>query len=115
MKNIYLTTIVTSIFLMSVAGCSQQPKAADSQQAIEQSKSMGTVEAQTKYLIDQANAFVNSKDFDQAIQTAKHVLANLDTNSMEAKSVIEKATEEMKKMAQQKAEELKKSLGALGK
>ena len=115
MKN----TVRIAVFLMcaslTFAGCAQQPKAANASQAIEQSKSMKTVEEQAKYLVGQANAFVNSKDFDQAIQTAKYVLSNLNANSQEAKDVLEKATEEMKKMAMQKAEEMKKSLGDFGK
>ena len=96
--------MVVSIISAGLISCSQQPKSANAQQAIDQSKSMKTVDEQTKYLVSQANLFVNSKDFDQAVQTAKYVLANLDANSQEAKNILEKAAEEMKKMAEQKAE-----------
>lgn len=115
MKKMYLAAVLFSVVLAGLAGCSQQPKAANSQQAIEQSKSMGTAEQQAKYLVNQANAFVNSKSFDEAIQTAKYILSNLDADSQDAKSIIEKATEEMKKVVQAKADEMKKSLGNLGK
>lgn len=109
------STIILVGFLLLVLGCAQQPKAANAQQAIEQSKAKGTAEQQAKYLVSQANAFMNSKNFDEAVQTARYVLANLDANSQEAKSIIEKAAAELKKVAEQKAEELKKSLGGLGK
>lgn len=116
MKKLSLIIVAVSFMaVFSFAGCAQQPKADNAQQAIDQSKSMATVEEQVKYLVGQANAFVNSKDFDQATQTVQYVLSNLDANSQEAKSVLEKAAAEMRKVAEQKAEELKKTLGGLGK
>ena len=115
MKKALLFIIAVSMIFVGLEGCSQQSKAANAQQAIDQSKSMKTADEQAKYLVGQANAFVNNKNFDQAIQTAKYVLANLNANSQEAKGILEKAAEDMKKMAQQKAEEMKKSLGNLGK
>jgi len=97
------------------AGCAApKPKAATADQAIEQSKSVGDVQAQAQYLVGEANAFVNSQKFDEAIVTAKYVLANLDANSQEAKSVLEQATAEIKKMAEQKAGELKNKLESMG-
>ena len=114
MKRFY--SILTVLLLIgSVSGCAkQQPQAATADQAIEQSKSQGSVDAQAKYLVSEANAFVNSQKFDEAIATAKYVLANLDANSQEAKSVIEKATAELKAMAEQKAQELKNKLNNIG-
>lgn len=97
------------------AGCAApKPQAATADQAIEQSKSVGDVQAQAKYLISEANAFVNSQKFDEAIEAAKYVLANLDANSQEAKSILEKATAEIKKLAEQKAAELKNKLNNIG-
>ena len=110
--------IVAAVVLIAGAaiftGCAQKPQAENAQQAIEQSKTKGSVEAQAQYLVSQANAFVNSQKFDEAIQSAKYVLANLDANSQEAKSVIEKATEQLKQMAQEKAAAVQKSLGKIG-
>ncbi len=88
-----------------VTGCGQ--RAANSQDAIEQSKAKPTVEAQVDYLVGQANGFVNSEEFDEGIAVGKYILSELDKNSEEAKSVIQKAKEKLKKMAEQKAEELK--------
>lgn len=101
------TTIVLAGFL--TGGCAK--KEANSQQAIEQSKSMKTVDAQVKYLVGQANAFINSKQFDQAIATAKYVLTNLDQNSAEAKSILEKAQAELTKTAKAVVGDMKNKFG----
>ena len=115
MNKALLITVLLTGAVLAVSSCSQQPKAANSRQAIEQSKAMSTTQEQAKYLVSQANAFVNSNNFDEAIQTAKYILANLDADSAEAKSIIEKAAAELKNVAMQKTEEMKKSLGNLGK
>jgi hypothetical protein len=105
-------------------GCEQ--RASNAQDAITQSKTKTTVEAQVDYLVSQANAFFNSKNFDEAIATAQYVLSNLDKDSDKAKSIIEMAKAELQKLAQQKVEDLKQDaskavdgmkqkMGALGK
>lgn len=61
------------IILIAFVACgltSCAKKAANSQQAIEQSKSMNTADEQVKYLTAQANAFLNSKEYQEAINTA---------------------------------------------
>ena len=93
---------------ISVAACAQ--KAASSSEAIETAKAMETVEAKTKYMVQQANAFVNSKKFDEAIKAAKYILANLDSESQEAKSIIERAKEELAKKAEGAVADVKKNL-----
>ena len=115
MRKSILLMMVLMLIGAGMSGCAQQPKSANAKEAIDQSKSMKTVEEQAKYLVGQANAFLNSQNFDQAVQTAKYVLANVDANSQDAKSILEKATAEMKRMAQQKVEEMKKSMGSFGK
>ena len=52
---------------------------------------MKTVEEQVNYLVSQANAFINSQEFDQAIKTSQYILRNLDKSSEEAKGIIETA------------------------
>lgn len=101
------TAIVFAGFL--TGGCAK--KEANSQQAIEQSKSMKTVDEQVKYLTGQANDFINSKQFDQAIATAKYVLANLDPNSSEAKSILAKAQAELTKTATAVVGDMKNKFG----
>jgi len=109
----FTLAVLTMVIALS-AGCAPKPQAATADQAIEQSKSMGAPQEQAKYLVSQANAFVNSQKFDDAIASAKYVLANLDANSVEAKNIIEKATAEIKAMAEQKAQELKNKLNNIG-
>lgn len=114
-SNKIIMTILCLVVGLAVVGCAQKPKTANSSEAIKAAKSMEGVEAQAKYLISEANAFVSSKQFDDAINAAKYVLSNLDQNSMEAQKIIEKAKAELEAMAKQKAEEMKAKLGGLGK
>jgi hypothetical protein len=95
-----------------LAGCVK--KADDSAQAIAQSKELKTAEEQADYLIGQANAFLNSKEFDEAMKTARYVLSNLDQESEKAKAIIEMAKVEMQKAAESTAGDMKKTLGSLG-
>ena len=108
---VFAVVLLASVFV--VFGCAK--KAANSQEAIENAKQMKTVEEQANYLVGQANAFVNSKNFDEAINTAKYVLANLDSNSQAAKDIVTKATEEMKKAAMGAVDDMKNKLGSFGK
>ena len=94
-------------------GCGQ--RAQNSSEAIELSKAKATVEAQAQFLVGQANSFVNSENFDEAIKTAKYILSKLDAQSPEAQSIIEKAKTEIKKLADAKLAEAKDKLGSLGK
>lgn len=115
MKNLLSLAIGLIFTSLTIVGCSQPPKAVSADQAIEQSQTFSTAEEKEKYLVSQANSFVSSKEYDQAIQTAQYVLANIDSTSAEAKSILEKAAAELKEVAQEKAEEVQKTLGNLGK
>jgi hypothetical protein len=112
-----LTVLVISV--VALTGCSQKPQAANSSQAIEQAANLQTVEAKVQYLVKEANAFVNNQKFDEAINTAKYILSELDKNSQEAQGIIAKAQEQLKKVATEKvdaaASGLKSKLGDLGK
>jgi len=105
-----LTTYVIAVTLMlavGLSGCAQQPKSANSGEAIEHAKTLATAEEQAKFLISEANAFINSKQFDEAIGAAKYVLSKLDKESAEAKGIIEQAKAKLEEMARQKVEEAK--------
>lgn len=116
MKTRILMSALLLATITAVYGCAQQaPKAENSTQAIEQSKALPTTQEKVNYLVNQANAFVSSQNFDQAIETAKYILANLDAESQEAKKIIEKATADLKKMAEEKVQDVKKTLGDFGK
>lgn len=100
MKKALLLGIVfclSSVMFLS-AGCTK--KAGSANEAIQNSQSLKTVEEKANYLIEQAEAFYNSKEFQQAIQTAQHVLSNLDKNSQPAKDLIEKAKAQLQATAQ---------------
>ena len=58
----------------------------------------------------EANAFINSDKFDEAINTARFILSNLDKDSTAAQSIIERAKKELEAMAKEKAEALKGDL-----
>jgi len=93
------------ILVLGVFGCTQ--RAANSGEAIEQAQAKATVEEQIDYLISQGNAFVNSKEFDEAISVSKYILSKLDKNSEAAKSIVETAKLEIKKLAEQEIDEVK--------
>ena len=93
-----------------LVGCGAK-KAASSNEAIELSKTMQTVEQKANYLLGQAKTFYNSKDFQQAVNVAQYVLSYVDKNSTEAQSLLEKAKAQLTALAQQKAAELKSKFG----
>ncbi len=113
MRNSGIKILAVSLIIGVVAlGCGQRTQS--SSEAIELSKAKATVEEQANYLVRQANSFINSDNFDEAIKTAKYILSNLDSNSTEAQGIIEKAQAELKKLAEQKIQDVKSKLGSLG-
>jgi hypothetical protein len=89
---------VVSFGLLLGAGCAQ--KAGSASEAIQKSQSYQTVTEKADYLISQAKAFYNSKEFQSAIDTARYVLNTLDSDSQQAKELIEKATAQLKAAAE---------------
>lgn len=113
MNNSKIKIFVVGLIIGFVAlGCGQ--KAKSSSEAVELSKAKATVESQAKYLIQQANGFLNSKQFDEALNTAKYVLSKLDANSIEAKNIIEEAKKKLEKIALEKMNEVKGKIGSFG-
>lgn len=106
------TFILGLAVVLMAFGCGQ--RAQSSSEAIDLSKAKATVEAQAQYLVAQANGFINSDQFDEAIKTARYVLSNLDSNSTAAQDIIAKAQAELKKIADQKLQEVKEKLGSFG-
>lgn len=109
MRRAFIFTLAVCVSLGLLFGCAGK-KAASSSEAIEASKVMQTVQEKANYLISQAKAFYASKEYQQAIDIAQHVLAYVDSNSMEAKDLIEKAKSQLAALAQKKADELKAKL-----
>ena len=106
MRKLIIVAIGISLLLFGCAG----KKAASSSEAIEKSKTMQTIQEKANYLFGQAKAFYASKEFQQAIDIAQHVLAYVDSNSTEAKNLIEKAKDQLAALAQKKADELKNKI-----
>ncbi len=105
-KFIVVMSAVCFLAGVALVGCGPK-RAASSRDAIDASKVMQTVDEKVDYLMGQANAFYNSKEYDQAIEIAQYVLAGLDKNSTAAKDLITKAKGKLAALAEQKADELK--------
>lgn len=116
MKKVNVMVLVCFVFLglAWMSGCGEKP-AASSQAAIEQSKAKGSVQEQVNYLAAQAKSFVNSKNFDEAVNVANYILTNLDKNSQAAKDILMQAKAEMQKTAESTMNDMKNKLGNLGK
>jgi len=114
MKRFSLVFILIGlVFSLVIAGCTQK-KAASSQEAIKTSQALETAEEKVDYLVGQAKAFYNSKDFQDAIDVAQHVLRYLDKDSTEAKALLEKAREQLEALAKEAVEDVKKKVGSFG-
>jgi hypothetical protein len=108
-KALLLVVIVCLSYGMLLnAGCTK--KLASVSEAIQNSQALKTVQEQANYLISQAQAFYNSKEFQQAIQAAQYVLSNLDKNSQAAKDLIEKAKAQLQAAAQKAVGDVKSKL-----
>jgi ABC-type transporter Mla subunit MlaD len=100
--------VCLSFGLFLNAGCAK--KSASSGEAIQNSQSLKTTQEKVNYLVGQAQAFMDSKEYREAIDTAQYVLNNLDKNSQQAKDLIEKAKTQLQAVAQKAIEDAKKNL-----
>ena len=110
----YLASLILVCLIASwvgLFGCAK--KAASSQEAIQNSQSMQTTQQKVDYLTQQGNAFINSKEYQQAMDVAQHILTNLDKNSQAAKDILEKAKADLAAAAQKAASDVKNSLGGM--
>ena len=118
MKKFLVLVMVACVGMVLVfSGCAK--KAATSNDAISQADAFNTVNEKVKYLVSQANAFVSSKQYDQAISVAQYILSDLDKSSAEAKGILQKATEQLKAEATKALgtvqSDVKSKLGTFGK
>lgn len=96
---------------VGLTGCAK--KAASSPEAISNAQTMQTTQQKTDYLVGQANAFVNSKEYQSAIDVAQYILSNLDKESREAKAILEKAKTKFAEAAKVAMADAQKELGGL--
>ena len=108
---IAIALVMSSGLLLS--GCAQQ-KAASSKEAIEAAKAIEAVEQKAAYLLNQARAFYNSKEFQEAVNTAQYILSYVDKNSQAARDLLEKAKAALASAAKTAAEDVKKKLPGFG-
>ncbi|HQP91445.1 MAG TPA: hypothetical protein PLU24_02095 [Candidatus Omnitrophota bacterium] len=88
MRNkIILASLV--LFPLLFLGCTK--KAANSSEAIRQAEAMQTPKQKTNYLLEQANAFLKDKNYNDAVDSAQYVLSRLDKNSRPAMDILDKA------------------------
>ncbi len=99
MKRSFFLVGIVVLALGLFFGCTR--KAESSQEAIETAQTMETVEEQVNYLINQAKAFYNSEEFQQAVNIAQHILRHLDRDSQEARSLLDQAREALAAKAQE--------------
>lgn len=114
-KNVLLVIVVIVLSWLVISGCGQTQKASSSGEAISIANTMKTVEEKANYLVQQAQAFYNSKDFQQAIDVSQYVLSKLDKDSQAAKSLLEKAKEQLQAAAKSMADDVSKKLNVMGK
>ena len=112
-RNLMFMASILMFAALISGGCAEK-KAENSQQAIEQSKTMKNTDEQIRYLADQAQAFLNSKEYSEAMNAAQYILTNLDAKSEKAKDVLAKAMDDMKKVTAENVEDMKNKMKKLG-
>ncbi|MDD5464950.1 MAG: hypothetical protein PHP73_01205 [Candidatus Omnitrophica bacterium] len=109
-KLAVLMAVICLIFSIGVLGCGQQ-KASSVSEVIKTAETMPTVKAKVDYLIGQANAFYNSKEYQQVVDIANYILSKVDRNSQDARSLLEKAKTALSAAAKNAASDVTKGLG----
>ncbi len=102
-----VVALVASVVM--VAGC--EKKATSSTEAIQHAQALKTPQEQANYLIGQAEGFLSSKSYQDAVEAAQYVLSKIDSNSQAAKDLLEKAKTQLASEAQGAAGDAKKQLG----
>jgi hypothetical protein len=98
------------VSLVLAAGCGK-PAASSSSEAIQHARTLKTPEQQADYLVSRAQAFMNSKDYQEAVKTAQYVLASIDVNSQAAKELLEQAKTRLAADTKSVVDDTKKRLG----
>jgi len=111
MKKLFSVLVICiAVSSLLVAGCGMQ-KEESPRKAIDMAKTLQTTQEKADYLIGQAKAFYNSKDFQGAVDIAQYILRYLDKDSTAAKDLLEKAKEQLKAQAQSAVDSAKKNFG----
>ena len=97
-----------------LTGCGEK-KVASSKEAIQTAKAMETTQEKVDYLIGQAKAFYNSKEFQGAVDITQYILRYLDKDSQAARDLLDKAKSQLTAAAKGAVEDVKKGFGDFGK
>jgi len=113
MKRTLAIMITLAVTGLLVAGCGG-PQTESSQAAIQKAQTMATIQEKTTFLVNEAQAFYNSKQFQSAVDVAQYVLRYLDKDSTAAKDLLQKAQEALTAQLQQAGAEAKKTISGFG-
>ena len=115
MKKVFTVALMLCLAVsLYVTGCAPA-KAASSQEAIQRSQAMDTTKQKADYLISQAKAFYNTRQYQDVVTLTQYVVQKVDATSREAKALLEKARTEMTAEMKKAAEEMKKQFSGAGK
>jgi len=90
MRRIGMLLVIAALAGSAILdGCTRQ--AASSSEAIEYAKTLRSAEQQSSYLVSQAQVFIDSQDYQEAIQTAQYVLSSVDPRSQSAMDLMGQA------------------------
>ncbi len=112
MTGLMMVCVMAGVILV---GCAQKTVADNATQVIEQSKAQGPVEAQANFLMEQANALVSSKNYQEAMNVAHYVIANFKDKAPEAQKLLQDIQVNVQQMFQEKMGTVKKDVGAAAK
>ncbi len=102
MTKFFLGMLVAGLVVgMALTGCGK--KVTSSQEAIQVAETLKEAEDKINYLVDQAEYFLHTKNYQEASKTAQYVLRKLDAKNEEAQNVVTSAQEEIGKAADEAA------------
>jgi len=113
-KSLILGIVIALLFGLTLTGCGAK-KAESSREAISVAKTMETTEQKINYLVGQAKSFYNSKEFQGAVDIAQHILRYLDSDSQQAKDLLQQAKDALTSKVRGAVEDAKKGLSGFGK
>lgn len=114
MKNIVFIVVALLCVSLAMIGCGTK-KEVSGNAAIQQSQALATAQQKVSYLAAQAKAFINSKEYDQAVFVTQYILNDVDRNSQEARLLLEKAKAGLTAQAKTRMEAVKNQFSGLGK